>query len=126
LVIRRGGSEGIRCFADRARRAGHVGVYNIGLLQHQLIIFVAGLAVALSGVVIAFAGSVMGQRPENGNIADESQVSEVPREPSAPTPQSARFTTEEQAGANKRADRAVFLLGGAAVVALIIAGVTVA
>jgi hypothetical protein len=49
------------------------GVYNLGLLQHQLMIFVAGLAVALSGVVIAFAGTVIGRRPENGNVTDESQ-----------------------------------------------------
>jgi hypothetical protein len=71
------------------------GVYNLGLLQHQLMIFIVGLAVALSGVFIAFTGIVIEQRPENGNVTHESQILEEPREPSAPTLPSTRFTAEE-------------------------------
>jgi hypothetical protein len=105
-------------------------VYNLGLLQHQLMIFVAGLAVAVSGVVVACAGTIIEHRAPNG-IALGSEgppISEEPRDPSSPSlPPSARFTAEEQAEANKRADRVMFLfLGGVAVVGIIIAAVTFA
>ncbi len=93
-------------------------VYNLGLLQHQMMIFVVGLAIALAGVVLAAAGVVNDQRAPGATIPiDQPQAQIEPRQPSVP-----RFTPAEQQADNKRADRIMFLfLGGVAVVGLIVA-----
>lgn len=59
------------------------GIRDLGFLQHQLMIFVAGLAVMVLGVVIAFAAIIGEQRAHNDDVIDTVPVAKEFCEPSA-------------------------------------------
>lgn len=69
-------------------------VYNLGLLQHQMMVFVAGCSIAVMGVATTAAGAVLNTLPKPEKPTEEPAA---PIEQSAPaTPLPASQSDEEK------------------------------
>ncbi|RYE60881.1 MAG: hypothetical protein EOO82_02650, partial [Oxalobacteraceae bacterium] len=89
-------------------------IYNLGLLQRQMMIFVTGLAIAVAGVVLAAAGVAIdtfgtrvhlafdGQGNTSPAFAEVSETVVVPRE----------LTPGELAERDRDLNRATFMVAG--------------
>jgi hypothetical protein len=89
-------------------------VYNLGLLQRQMMLFAAGLAVAVAGVVLTAAGSVIDAigshvpaRLDRTEFAEGTSIAEEPG-PTAERPLSPEELAERDRGLN----RATFMVAG--------------
>lgn len=92
-------------------RASARDVYNLGLLQHQLMVFVGGLGVAIAGVVVASAGTIIEHLVP---VAPTAAIKAVPplQAADATEPAASGRTDFEIAEENRDSDRFIYLVAG--------------
>lgn len=80
-------------------------VYNLGLLQNQLMVFIAGCSIAAMGAATAAAGVVLDALPKTGGDTNDEEPIKAPT-PSLPSTDAVHATTtmiplEESSGDNE-------------------------
>lgn len=87
-------------------------VYNLGLLQHQMMIFAAGLAMTVSGVALAAAGVVLDTLGMHVIQNARPVPSEEAIEASPQTVAERELTPEELKERDRDLNRATFMVAG--------------